>query len=234
MKQAYASVVIVAAGRGSRIGLPAKVMEVAGGQPLLAWSIEAAMAAPSVRDVIVVVGEHTEVDIRSLVAGRGWPRPIQVVTGGDRRQDSVAAGVAAVGRTSEVVLIHDGARPLASSDLFERCARAAMENGAVITATPVSDTLKRVESGTVAGTVSRDSLWGAQTPQGFRLDAITSAIERTRSMDTEFTDEASLFEALGEAVHIVPGERTNLKLTLHEDLEVIDALLTKRRRHLEG
>jgi 2-C-methyl-D-erythritol 4-phosphate cytidylyltransferase len=154
--------------------------------------------------------------------------PVTLVTGGLRRQDSVAAGVAAVSPLSDVVLIHDGARPLATAALFDACAHEARRSGAAIVAVPVSDTLKQVADLTIGATVSREGLWGAQTPQGFRRDFIQGAIERTRIMDNEFTDEASLLEALGQPVRIVPGDRTNIKVTHPEDLELVDALLWRR------
>jgi 2-C-methyl-D-erythritol 4-phosphate cytidylyltransferase len=226
----FATLVIVAAGRGERFGHSAKVLEPAGGRPLLEWSLHTAMNVAAVCDVIIVSGEHTESGIHRLLGSRQWGKPVAVIPGGARRQDSVAAGVAAVSPDREVVLIHDGARPLASVDLFERCARAAREHGAAIVATPVSDTLKRAYNLMIRETVSRDELWSAQTPQGFQRGVICSAIERTRSMSMAFTDEASLLEALGEPVHIVPGERINIKVTHREDLEIVDAILARRAR----
>jgi 2-C-methyl-D-erythritol 4-phosphate cytidylyltransferase len=126
------------------------------------------------------------------------------------------------------VLIHDGARPLATAALFDACAHEARRSGAAIVAVPVSDTLKQVADLTIGATVSREGLWGAQTPQGFRRDFIQGAIERTRIMDNEFTDEASLLEVLGESVQVVPGDRTNIKVTHPEDLELVEALLRYR------
>jgi len=229
----YASVVIVAAGRGERFGQPAKVLAPVGGRPVLAWSLSAAAAARNVREVVIVAGLHTEADIRVLVKSWRWHVPVTVVPGGERRQDSVAAGVAAVSCQSEVVLVHDGARPLAATALFEACAREARISGAVIVAIPVADTLKRVRDGSVETTVPRAGLWAAQTPQGFRREMIHGAVARGQGMGVEFTDEASLLEALGYPVRIVPGARTNLKVTHPEDLELVDALLRRRSLRME-
>ncbi len=225
---AFASVVIVAAGRGERFGRPAKVMAEAGGRPLLFWSLSTASNAPCVREILIVTGEHTEEAIRHLLATLALPVPVTLVTGGARRQDSVAAGVAAVSPLSDVVLIHDGARPLATTGMFESCAQEARLSSAAIIAIPVSDTLKRVHQFVIDETVSREALWSAQTPQGFRRNVIQDAIERTRIMDNEFTDEASLLEVLGESVQVVPGDRTNIKVTHPEDLELVEALLQHR------
>ncbi len=224
----YASVVIVAAGRGERFGQSPKVLALAVGQPVLAWSLVAASGARSIREVVVVTGPHTHEAIRELLDALALVTPVTCVAGGARRQDSVAAGVAAVSPASEVVLIHDAARPLATSAMFDACAEEARLRGAAIVAIPVSDTLKRVQGGTIVETVSRESLWSAQTPQAFQLDIIRRAIEKTRTIDSEFTDEASLLEALGERVRIVPGDRSNIKITHPEDLEVVDALLWRR------
>ncbi|MGN6033176.1 MAG: IspD/TarI family cytidylyltransferase, partial [Thermomicrobiales bacterium] len=101
--------------------------------------------------------------------------------------------------------------------------------GAAILATPVADTLKRVADGTIEATVPRAGMWAAQTPQGFRLSDYREALVRTSGHEDEFTDDASMFEALGRPVRIVPGPRTNLKVTLPEDLMLIEALLDARR-----
>ncbi|MDQ3654441.1 MAG: 2-C-methyl-D-erythritol 4-phosphate cytidylyltransferase [Chloroflexota bacterium] len=231
---AFASVVIVAAGRGERFGHPAKVLAVAGGRPLLAWSLIAASQSPCVREILIVSGEHTDEAIRHLLIAMPMSIPVTLVTGGPRRQDSVAAGVAAVSPVSDVILIHDGARPLATAAMFDACAVEARRSGAAIVAIPISDSLKRVHDLSdlsdlsIEESVPRDGLWGAQTPQGFRRELIQHAIQRTRIMDNEFTDEASLLEALGEPVRVVPGDRTNIKVTHPEDLELVDALLWRR------
>ncbi|HEU0165591.1 MAG TPA: 2-C-methyl-D-erythritol 4-phosphate cytidylyltransferase, partial [Thermomicrobiales bacterium] len=141
----------------------------AGGRPLLAWSLDAIDGAATVRDVVIVAGAHTEPAIADLVAGGGWSKRARIVRGGTSRHESVVAGVNAIADDVDVVLIHDAARPLVSPEQFDACADLARETGAAILAAPVADTLKRVKGGTIETTVSRADLWGAQTPQGFRL-----------------------------------------------------------------
>lgn len=226
---AFATLVIVAAGRGERFGARAKVLELAGGKPILEWSLIAADHAQSVRDIVIVTGEHTELGITDLVMSGRRAKPVTLVSGGEQRQDSVAAGVAEVSSASTVVLVHDAARPLVTSTILDQCAMEARLHGAAIVAVPVSDTLKRVVGSEIEETVPRDGLWGAQTPQGFRRDVIVSAIARTRHLKMQFTDEASLLEYLGERVRIVPGERTNIKVTHREDLDMVNALLEMQR-----
>ena len=226
----FASVVIVAAGRGERFGVAAKVLEQAGGQSLFSWSLAAATSSPVVRDVTVVAAEHSLARITEDVAAGTWAVPVNVVVGGHRRQDSVAAGVAMVPEDSEVILVHDAARPLALADHFTRCAEVAKAEGAAIVAIPVADTLKRVENDVIQSTVPRLDLWAAQTPQGFRRDRLLPALHLAEDRHVEYTDEASIMESLGHKVAIVHGSRLNVKVTHPEDLEMVDALLRLRRK----
>ncbi|HYJ12659.1 MAG TPA: 2-C-methyl-D-erythritol 4-phosphate cytidylyltransferase, partial [Thermomicrobiales bacterium] len=211
--ESFASVVIVAAGRGERFGVASKVLALAGGRSLLGWSLRSATTSSVVRDVIVVAAEQSMSGIRAVVNAGCWKVPVKVVVGGSRRQDSVAAGVAAAPDGCDVILVHDAARPLATPEQFTSCALAALATGAAIVATPVADTLKRVEHDVVQSTVSRAGLWAAQTPQGFQRERLLSALHLTADQHVEYTDEASLMESLGHNVAIVPGSRLNLKVT---------------------
>jgi 2-C-methyl-D-erythritol 4-phosphate cytidylyltransferase len=223
-----AALVIVAAGKGERYGASPKVLENAAGKPLVWWSIEAGARSACVTEIIVVVGEHTAAPIEDLVVGGSWPLSVQCTMGGSRRQDSVALGVARCGGSCDVILVHDAARPLVTPDLFDACARAASTHGAAIVAAPVTDTLKRAADGTILETVPRDALWGAQTPQGFRRELLVDTIAKAAASGDSFTDEASMLEACGIPVRIVPGPRTNIKVTHREDLDVVRALLEHR------
>lgn len=222
--------VVVAAGRGQRLAAPDKVLMPLAGQPMLAWSLEAIAATPEIGTVIVVAGEHTLSAVEALVRAREFRKVVAIVPGGERRQDSVAAGLAALPAQTEVVLIHDGARPLADADLFRRCTEAAAATGAVIAAMPVADTLKRVTDAdrVISGTVDRSSLWAAQTPQAFRLDVLQRAFAVNAGADV--TDEALLCEAAGIPVQVVPSSSANLKVTHPEDVAVADALLRARNQ----
>ena len=220
--------VIVAAGRGERFGHGGKVLAACGGRPLLAWSLDALEAAARVRDVVVVYGAHTEAEIRSLTECGDWPKVRTLVQGGASRHESVQAGMTALAPDVQVVLVHDAARPLAEPAHYDAVAELAASDGAAILATPVADTLKQVIDGTIVATIPRAGMWAAQTPQGFRLDAYREALVRTAGHEAEFTDDASMFEALGVPVRIVPGSRTNMKVTVPEDVLLIEALLMKR------
>lgn len=230
----YAAAVIVAAGTGTRFGDGAKVLAPIGDRPLLAWVLDAIETSVAVRESILVTGGHTEAAIRTVVTEGCWSKRVACVSGGATRQQSVAAGVRAVPADLRVVLVHDGARPLVIGGDFDRCAAAAAAHGGAIVATPVPDTLKRVRDGRIVTTIDRNDLWAAQTPQGFRRDRLIEACDVAMREDREFTDEASIFEFLGWPVAIVPGSRSNFKITHSEDLELAEAMIAARHRGDNG
>ncbi|MCD6029594.1 MAG: 2-C-methyl-D-erythritol 4-phosphate cytidylyltransferase [Thermomicrobiales bacterium] len=151
----HVAAVVVAAGRGERLGVPEKVLVPLAGRPMIAWSLGALEHAATVGSVMVVAGAHTREAIAQLVRDEGFAKVHAVVAGGERRQDSVAAGLAALPEDIEIVVIHDGARPLAEPALFDDCVRTAAETGAAIAATPVADSLKRVVEGEIAAVSPR-------------------------------------------------------------------------------
>jgi 2-C-methyl-D-erythritol 4-phosphate cytidylyltransferase/2-C-methyl-D-erythritol 2,4-cyclodiphosphate synthase len=191
------------------------------GRPLLAWTLTALTAAPEVGRIVVV----TSADRRAEVAAADWLPGVvvDVVAGGERRQESVHAGFIALDRggadETGVVLVHDAARPLVDAALVAAVAEATARFGAAIPIVPVAETLKRVDGGLVGATVDRTGLGAAQTPQGVRRDLLRDAYRRfPPDGATTFTDEASLLEACSIAVHVVPGDPGNLKVTLPADL----------------
>lgn len=228
MTERFAGIVIVAAGRGERFGDTGKVLAEAAGRPLLAWSLDAALAATVAREVVVVCGAHTRAAVDALVAGTHAGVPVRVCEGGAERQDSVRAGLDALDPALAVAVIHDAARPLATPAMFEDVATAARDHGAAITAIPVTDTIKEVADGAVVRTVPRDALRAAQTPQAFRRDALAEAMARAEAAGRRFTDEAGLLEWAGKRVLVRPGAPENLKVTVPADLIIVDALLRAR------
>ncbi len=221
MVEPFADAVIVAAGGSTRMGGVDKMAELLGGRSLLQWSVEHMAAAQSVARV-VVVARSERVD---ELAATPWLSAATVVAGGERRSDSVRAGVAAA--TAEVVLIHDGARPLASPALADAVAAAAAQHGAAVPVLPVVDSMKRDAGATLGASIERDSLVRAQTPQGARrallLDAFAAA------GDEAFSDEAALLESHGVPIATVPGEPANIKVTEPADLELVRAIFAGRR-----
>lgn len=225
-----AAAVVVAAGRGERFGAMAKVMAPLGGRPILAYVLDALEAANLVGSVVVVAGEHTSDAVHDLLRAGAWTKPWRVVLGGARRQDSVAAGARATPERADVVVIHDGARPLTTPELFDAAVVASRHAGAAIAAIPVADTLKRVgDDNLIIETVPRDGIWAAQTPQAFRRDLLLAAFAEPIAAERTFTDEAALFEALGYRIAVVPGSASNVKVTRPEDLAIAEALLSIRQ-----
>ena len=218
--------VVVAAGRGERLGAPDKVVVPLAGRPMLTWSLRALEEAAAIGPVVVVAASHTLQPVRQIVRDEGLVKVHAIAVGGARRQDSVAAGLDALPEGIEIVVIHDGARPLADPELFDRCVAAAAESGAAIAATPVPDTLKRVAAGVITATIDRSGLWAAQTPQAFRWDVLRQAM--TTASGETVTDEARLCEVAGVPVAVVSSSPANLKVTHAQDMPVADALLKAR------
>ena len=216
--------VVVAAGASQRMGGRDKLDSPLLGRPLLAWSIEA-LELPGLVDRIIVVAPSERLawlDDEPRLRER-----VKVVPGGVRRQESVAAGVRASNATT--VLVHDGARPLATTVLTRRVADTAIAEGAAIPVVPLAETVKRLAGERVVGTVPREDLATAQTPQGFRRELLERAwAGRPPSGAETWTDEAALLEAAGIPVRWVAGEVDNLKVTVANDLVRAERLLAGR------
>lgn len=216
---AAAVAVVLAAGRGARLGLrePKGFVEVAG-RPMVARAVEAAAGCPAVGSIVVTVPAGSEERAR---AGAVSAKPVVVVAGGASRHASVGAALAAIPNDVPIVVCHDAARPFASSELF-RAVVDALEAGdadGAIPVVPVPDTVKRVRDGFVVGTeVTRAELALAQTPQAFRADALRDAHARAAQEGLEFTDDAAAVEWAGYRVKAVAGEPGNFKVTTVEDL----------------
>jgi 2-C-methyl-D-erythritol 4-phosphate cytidylyltransferase len=218
-----AAAIVPAAGRGTRIGAktPKTFLDL-GGVPLLARTI-ALLAASRRIDLIQPVLPRTHLArFRSgILARHRWDACRPAVAGGRERQDSVAAGLRALPDDVEFVVIHDGARPFATTALVERVLAEARRHGAAIAAIPVQDTVKRVSADLFLGvTVDRRGLWLAQTPQAFSVALLREAHALARDARLAGTDDAALVEALGHPVRVVPGSRLNFKITTREDLSL--------------
>ena len=206
---------VVAGGNGTRFGGPKQFAELRG-RSLIAWSIDAARSAADGVVLVVPAGDVDEV----RDSGRAEGADV-VVPGGPRRADSVRAGLAAVPEDAAVVVVHDGARPLAPPALFRRVVEAVVAGAdAAVPGLAVADTLKRADHDTVVATVARDGLVAVQTPQAFRA----ALLRQAHASGGDATDDAALVEALGATVRIVPGDRRNVKVTDRADLDLADAL----------
>ena len=227
-----AAAIIVAAGRASRMGHADKLFAPLAGRPLLAHSLAAFQQCPAVERIVLVLSERNRRQGKALVEGGAFPKVEALCLGGERRQDSVRAGLSALGGAGpdDWVVVHDGARPLVTPALIEEGLAAARETGAAICALPAQDTVKEAdEQGLVRETLDRERLWLVQTPQVFRYDMLREAHERARlpagQARGDATDDASLVEAVGHRVRLYMGSRRNLKVTTPEDLALAEALL---------
>ena len=217
--------VIVAAGSSRRAGFD-KLAAPLAGLPVLRRSVDAFVAAGAAAVVVVCPQSRWE---ETGLATAEFPVPVTRVDGGAERQDSVAAGLAALPAGTRMVAVHDGARPLITPQGIRDCLAAAELTGAAACAHPVVDTLKRADAGGCAlpEKVSRENLWGMETPQIFRLDLLNRAYEHVKSHQLVVTDEVSAVESLGVATRLVQGG-VNLKITLPGDLELAELIWNNR------
>jgi 2-C-methyl-D-erythritol 4-phosphate cytidylyltransferase/2-C-methyl-D-erythritol 2,4-cyclodiphosphate synthase len=221
----HVTAIIAAGGRGQRLGgaQPKQLLEI-GGRAMLERSVTAFLSHPDVDAVVVALPADLAAAppdyLRAASAAAPGRKPLRIVVGGDRRQDSVANAFHAAGPQTEVIVVHDAARPFVSADLIARTIAAAAESGAALAAVQSRDTVKRVgrgpEAAHVAETLARDTIYLAQTPQAFRRDVLASALAVT----ADATDEAALAEHAGHAVRIVDGEAANIKITTADDLPI--------------
>lgn len=219
--------VIPAAGQARRFGQDDKTIAVLHGRPVLEWALRALINSDELHQIVVVVSDANQFPVIELITSLRSAIPISTTRGGALRMDSVRAGVDVLDPACDLVLIHDAARPLVTPALVQETIAAGREHGAAIPATPVTDTIKRVENEIVTATVDRSQLAAVQTPQVFRRDWLLEAYQALPP-GKEATDESAVLETAGYPVHIVPGDTTNLKLTGASDAVVAEALLRDR------
>ena len=225
----HVNAVIVAAGRGIRVGGEApKVLMPVSGRPLVLHTLERFGKSAEVgKAVLVVPAEEMDAYEKLLRTSPPAGLAIAVHPGGARRQDSVRAGLDALDSDCAVVVVHDGARPFSAPELIDRCAREARENRSVTAAVPARNTIKTVRQGQVEETLPRNRLWEIQTPQAFPVRTLRAAYEKAQRDGVDATDDAMLVEQLGVPVWVVEGSTTNLKVTYPEDLPFADVLVAQ-------
>jgi len=223
---------IPAAGVGKRMGSDRnKLLLTLLEKPLLAWTLLAAEASRHITWIGIVGQTYDFEDFQTIIATLNLNKPIKLIQGGNTRQESVDNGLQALPASAESVLIHDGARCLATPELFDRCAKKLQTCQGLIAAIPVKDTIKIVDdSNLVKDTPDRRYLWAAQTPQGFEVALLKECHDKGRKFGWEVTDDAALFERCNLPVTIVEGEETNLKVTTPVDLAIAEFILRQRLR----
>jgi 2-C-methyl-D-erythritol 4-phosphate cytidylyltransferase len=218
--------IVVAAGRSERMGGVDKVFTELVGRPLIAWTLTAFRDCPDVEGVVIAAAPASVPRMRDLAAEWRFANVINVVAGGEQRQDSVRAALDAADGAA-IVAVHDAARPLVTPALISEGVALAREHGAAVCATPARDTIKEAggDPPFVQATHERSRIWLAQTPQVFERALLVRAHE---SATAAATDDAALVEALGHHVRIYDGGANNIKITTRDDLLIAETLLRAR------
>ena len=229
----HVSAIVLAAGVGRRIGADiSKTYLAIAGRPLVLRALDRMFAAKAVEEVILVVSENDLDRCDALLRGDGalCNRPWVLQSGGLTRQESARRGLEKVSALADIIVIHDGARPFVSAALIDRLVEAAVEKGAVVAGLPVRDTIKVVDTGgLIQSTPERRSLWEIQTPQVFRRELIVAAHEAAEKSELEATDDAIVVERFGKPVFVLEGERSNIKITLPEDIWLAEMMIREGR-----
>ena len=248
------SALVLAAGKGERFGaqVPKPLVRLAR-RPLILYSLDCFDRHPRIREIIVAVNEANHAGIERIVRRRRYKTPVHLVRGGPRRQDSVRRGLEVLGTKATVVVVHDAARPLVTGEMITAVITHAQRSGAAITGVRVKATIKKVEGRRwkveggklktersrsregvcfVRETLERDALIEVQTPQAFRTSLLREAYRRFGRHNV--TDDASLVERMGEAVRVVEGAYSNIKVTTPEDLATAEVLRKGLRARRDG
>ena len=221
----------MAAGRGSRFKLKTtKILAPLASRPLFVHCLRALEAHPAIKEIILVTSPENLKKVSAAVKKCRLQKVARVIKGGRRRQDSVYQGLKATSLGSDLILIHDAARPFLNKEIISRAVGLAQRTGSAVAAVPVRGTIKTVKGQRskvkgqriVAKTLERRLLWEAQTPQVFKRDLILTAFRRF--VRSNVTDDAALVEKLGKRVSIVMGADSNIKITTQEDLIIAEAI----------
>jgi 2-C-methyl-D-erythritol 4-phosphate cytidylyltransferase len=224
------SAVLVAAGRGKRMraDVDKLFLEVAG-RPVVAHTWRRFDGVKCVDEIILVVRKGMQPAFKELAARFKFEKPFHLVVGGAKRQDSVWNGLKALSPETEIVVIHDAARPCTSEALIVATVKGAEETGAAVAARPVTDTIKESADGRfILRTLNRSRLWSVQTPQTFRVEVIRRALMEARRRGAALTDDTAACELIGQPVRLVPSAAPNPKVTVPGDLPFVETLLRRR------
>jgi 2-C-methyl-D-erythritol 4-phosphate cytidylyltransferase len=219
------SAIIVAAGKGVRMGADKLWLEIAG-RPVIAHTWQRFNDTSCIGEIILVVRDGMQPHFTELAAKFHFQKPFRLVVGGIERQDSVWNGLTALSPETSIVAIQDAARPCTSEALIAATIDAACETGAAVAAQAVTDTIKETSDGKIIlRTVDRSKLWSVQTPQTFRVEVIRRALAEVRARGLVLTDDTAACELIGQSVRLVPSIVPNPKVTVPGDLPFIESLL---------
>lgn len=217
------SAIVVAAGHSSRMGELEKILLPLDGIPCLVYSLSNLSACPYVREIVIVTRRDLLVQISELVKEYRLERVSKIILGGSSRMESVQNGLVEIDERVPYIAVHDGARPFASPALITRVIEAGERHKAAAPALPVRDSLRR-QTGSGTQSVEREGLFAVQTPQVFDADLLRAAIVKAINEEQSYSDDCSAVEALGLAVYLTEGDPRNMKLTLPEDLAMMEGI----------
>lgn len=228
----FVSVIIAAAGNSTRYGTGnSKQFLLLEGVPVLIKSVQAFEQIDEVKEIIITARKQDFDVIESFLQQYNIKKVKSVVEGGATRQDSIAAAVKKVSEETEIIAVHDGARPLVSKETIIGVIEKAVEKGAAACAVPVKDTIKIIDSsGKIVTTPDRASLRAVQTPQVFNFALYKEAIDKAVSESKQYTDDCQLIESMGHPVYLTDGDYENIKITTPDDLLVAEKFLSERRK----
>ena len=225
----YCTAVITAAGTSQRMDGEDKLFIEICGAPVLAHSLLAFQNCPCINEIIIAAREDKIGVVGSICEQYGIDKAVKIMLGGPTRLESVLNCVLAVSKRTQLIAIHDGARPCVSADIIENTVHAAIDFHAAAPGVPVSSTLKRVKNGIIIETVGREDLAEIQTPQVFAADLIKGALTNALHRAGDITDDCLAAELIGVPVHVTEGSRKNIKLTTAEDIMIAESILTENR-----
>jgi 2-C-methyl-D-erythritol 4-phosphate cytidylyltransferase len=228
VKKFFTSAIIVAGGSGKRFNsqIPKQFLELKG-KPILAYSIEKMEKCNSIDEILIAVPRQFTDFTRNMISRYKFKKIFQIISGGSARQASVYNGLQKVNKKCNLVLVHDGVRPLIESKQIEQVIKLAQKSKAAILALPVKETVKLVDKNTIVKTEDRKKFYLAQTPQAFEKTLLSKAFERAKKANFVGTDCSSLVERLGVKVRILEGSEKNIKITTAEDLGLAEKLISR-------
>ena len=221
--------IIVAAGKGKRIRskLPKQFLSV-GGKPILAYTIEKFDKSRLIDEIIVVIPRgYLNCCSNKIIDKFGFSKVKKIIIGGKERRDSVFKGLKIIDSNTDIVLIHDGVRPLVKTKKINEIVKFCQKHGPVILGLPIKETIKRVESGKAITTLDRNKIWAVQTPQAFPYKVIMHAYKEADKDKFVGTDDSQLVERMGIEVRVIEGDEDNIKITTAKDLKIAEHLLRK-------
>jgi len=222
------SVIIVCAGNSTRMGGVNKILLPLGERKVIGVTMQAFQACESVSEIVIVAREDDIPAIKAEAEAAGITKLKECTTGGATRQESVINGVRKISKDTELVAVHDGARPLVKPEHIEKVIKDASVFGGATLGVPVKDTIKTVDGGLITDTPPRKYLYITQTPQIFKRNLYFEGIDFALEHGLDFTDDCQLVEAIGGKVAMTVGDYTNIKITTPEDIAIAEILLKQK------